>query len=740
MYHQRAAHGINVKLTPGLEERYLRARANQQHRKMMQITQLGHIISPLDKPSQPQSTEDDMTDEDMILESERLGSNSSDTDSTVIGSATDLSPIETKDVKETHPDESQMSEDKQTKADASSFDSGYHQDISDRSLDDASKSNNNNNNDSGILNLSSSSKEDVPMDLSDHKHSKTSTSLAQLLSQCPYCVEKFKTQTELFQHYSRAHPMSNSVLLKKTHREEDHRNDRTSLSSSIDEGLGSSSTTMEVDPLSSYNAKYRRNISQDSAIDKTDNEDEMKDDVSDVEMTEVNNKNSEVMRMKIDDEYGDKFEHLKNTDSPGPMGKQAICTSTPIHGVHPETPIVRSPDGTYTCRYCQRVFHRLFSLQRHERVHTGYKPCCCVICGKGFSEPRNLRQHLARFHPDAEQQVLSMPASSSPETPTSSKAISFATKKDPFKMNHKRMLVDSQSNRTSQRLKKVTLDMIESAQNEDSKTEVKKEIKEMEENKIIPKFSNEKVSLVKHESIEEKVSEIREKESLGEDVTVVIPSDTPLNLSDDHNTPVSDTESELEAGEVKRPAWKHLLSNKQQQPTKARRQSGIQEESEIKARHPSEPVNPHQTAALLNQAVMAQNIPMLSALGYPIVGIQGASPMYFNPQALLMQFLPQAAALQSQQGVAASPVVSAPVVTTAESGSTASTNTSKDLKPEVSSASSTVNEPSSSITSKIQPRRMLNRSSGSGWLGETNQPDALNYTRSSSSLSRKHSR
>ena len=58
---------------------------------------------------------------------------------------------------------------------------------------------------------------------------------------------------------------------------------------------------------------------------------------------------------------------------------------------------------SYSCRYCNKVFFRLFSLQRHERVHTGFKPCYCRECGKGFSEPRNLRQHIIRFHSDGNQ-------------------------------------------------------------------------------------------------------------------------------------------------------------------------------------------------------------------------------------------------------------------------------------------------------------------------------------------------
>lgn len=60
-------------------------------------------------------------------------------------------------------------------------------------------------------------------------------------------------------------------------------------------------------------------------------------------------------------------------------------------------------NGCYSCLFCKKTFFRLFSLQRHERMHTGVKPCYCKECGKGFSEPRNLRQHILRFHNDGFQ-------------------------------------------------------------------------------------------------------------------------------------------------------------------------------------------------------------------------------------------------------------------------------------------------------------------------------------------------
>lgn len=59
--------------------------------------------------------------------------------------------------------------------------------------------------------------------------------------------------------------------------------------------------------------------------------------------------------------------------------------------------IEETAPGQFKCRYCDKTFDRVFSVHRHERVHTGFKPCICKVCGKGFSELRNLRHHLLRF-------------------------------------------------------------------------------------------------------------------------------------------------------------------------------------------------------------------------------------------------------------------------------------------------------------------------------------------------------
>ncbi|XP_041371714.1 sal-like protein 3 [Gigantopelta aegis] len=54
--------------------------------------------------------------------------------------------------------------------------------------------------------------------------------------------------------------------------------------------------------------------------------------------------------------------------------------------------------GSWECKYCRKSFSRLYLLQRHERIHNGQRMFYCKECRKGFSESVNLHQHMVRFH------------------------------------------------------------------------------------------------------------------------------------------------------------------------------------------------------------------------------------------------------------------------------------------------------------------------------------------------------
>ncbi|XP_054712293.1 zinc finger protein 236-like [Uloborus diversus] len=82
------------------------------------------------------------------------------------------------------------------------------------------------------------------------------------------------------------------------------------------------------------------------------------------------------------------------------------ATQSPIDNNHntenvEEKNLVQS--CTFQCKLCPKTFDRIFSLQRHERIHSGVKACFCKICGRGFSELRNLRHHIIRFHAESAQ-------------------------------------------------------------------------------------------------------------------------------------------------------------------------------------------------------------------------------------------------------------------------------------------------------------------------------------------------
>jgi len=51
------------------------------------------------------------------------------------------------------------------------------------------------------------------------------------------------------------------------------------------------------------------------------------------------------------------------------------------------------PASTLTCTICFKVFKRRGDFNRHQLLHTGYKPHVCEICGKAFAQFTGLKTH-----------------------------------------------------------------------------------------------------------------------------------------------------------------------------------------------------------------------------------------------------------------------------------------------------------------------------------------------------------
>ena len=261
-------------------------------------------------------------------------------------------------------------------------------------------------------------------------------------------------------------------------------------------------------------------------------------------------------------------------------------TSTPAplsqKGKHYSGTARKQVNGLYVCRFCNKTFERSFSLIRHERMHTGYKPCVCRHCGRGFSEPRNLRQHTARFHAHQgkyssqsraffRQRLGRVGVLYAEETSTKAgfpqqdggAFARFNTQEDSNNSEiNTRVSVSS--------LDKMAMDTAEKAieeEEESLRTEAN------ESGSMLEESGSTTASMLRLDS-SEIANEIREKERLGDDVTVVIPSEPPLDTLRERSqeTPrsitsenttwsnISEVDSDLQGAEIISAPVRSLIS------------------------------------------------------------------------------------------------------------------------------------------------------------------------------------
>jgi uncharacterized Zn-finger protein len=54
--------------------------------------------------------------------------------------------------------------------------------------------------------------------------------------------------------------------------------------------------------------------------------------------------------------------------------------------------------GQHPCQWCNRVFSRKWTLDRHMLIHEGEKPYHCNACGKAFRQKHDLNIHTRKKH------------------------------------------------------------------------------------------------------------------------------------------------------------------------------------------------------------------------------------------------------------------------------------------------------------------------------------------------------
>lgn len=58
----------------------------------------------------------------------------------------------------------------------------------------------------------------------------------------------------------------------------------------------------------------------------------------------------------------------------------------------------RKLNGSYVCVYCRKTFKYILALQHHMQIHKTAKLAYCKECGKGFTDNKVLRNHILTIH------------------------------------------------------------------------------------------------------------------------------------------------------------------------------------------------------------------------------------------------------------------------------------------------------------------------------------------------------
>ena len=70
----------------------------------------------------------------------------------------------------------------------------------------------------------------------------------------------------------------------------------------------------------------------------------------------------------------------------------------------------------FECDKCQKGFHSQPELTLHSAVHVGLKPYKCKHCGKGYSHPNGVKDHVRVYHPEHAREYTEYKGILFPET------------------------------------------------------------------------------------------------------------------------------------------------------------------------------------------------------------------------------------------------------------------------------------------------------------------------------------